>query len=180
MLLFALQFTQQGRHIIFFFAPFPNSKAAALLCSWQLFHLRLFSTVPMESSAKGHWAMLSSKYLQQQACSQMLCCPKPLHFMRDLIILSGFLLNSPIELLCVFSLPWKKYITPTFGDKGAAVDNSMSGGLRGLAHCAIPPSLKDMKEPNPGYFLQEHPPVSTSVISQVNLKFLSVLHTLRS
>lgn len=33
MLLFALQFTWQDRHIIFSFAPFPNSKAAALLCS---------------------------------------------------------------------------------------------------------------------------------------------------
>ena len=55
----------------------------------------------------------------------------------------------------------------------------MTGRLRGLAHCAIPPRLEDMKEPSPDYFLREQLHVSTSVVLQVNLQFLFVLHTLR-
>lgn len=64
----------------------------------------------MESSAKEHCAMLSSNYLQQQAFSHLLCCPKPLHSSQILLL----------NFFWAFSLPWKNYMAPTFGDKWAA------------------------------------------------------------
>lgn len=92
VLLFALQFPRQGRHISFSVAPFPNSKTAALLCSWQLFPSRLLSKVAMEASQLENTMQRSVPInLQHQACSQLLCYPKPLHNMIYPVILPGFL-----------------------------------------------------------------------------------------
>lgn len=106
MLLFALQFTWQDRHIIFSFAPFPNSKAAALLCSalgscslWD--YWVQFQWNPQLKDTVKCWALIISSSKLVHSCSG---CTKPLYVMRDPIILPGFLPNSPIELFCVFSL----------------------------------------------------------------------------
>lgn len=101
LLLFALQFTRQGRHISFPVAPFPRSKTAALLCSWQLFPSRLLSTVAMEVPQLEDTVQCSAPInLQHQACSQLLCYPKPLHNMIDPVILPGF----PPNILLNFSV----------------------------------------------------------------------------
>lgn len=101
VLLFALQFARQGRHVRFSVAPLPNSKTAALLCSWQLFPSRLLSTAAVEGSQLEDTVQCSAPInLQHQACSQLLCYPKPLHFMIDPLILAVFLPN----LLLNFSM----------------------------------------------------------------------------
>lgn len=42
--------------------------------------------------------------LQHQACSQLLCYPKPLHFMTDPVILPGFLPNLLLNFSVNFLL----------------------------------------------------------------------------
>lgn len=161
--------------------PFPTVKQ--LHCSALLLAVVSFETIEYSCnggvSARGHCATFSSNWPPTPSLFTAALLPQTLALHGRPCHPPWFPPKPPF--LWIFSS--LKGIRGSYfwrhGGSRRDLNNSMTGRLRGLVHCAIPPSPEDMKEPSPGYFLREQLHVSTSVVLQVSLQFLFVLHTLR-